>query len=374
MAAPWEDHNKHGKFYRNVEGLDRPWLPSPVSSEVASGPSDMYPYPYDARWRPPTAPPLKVHYIGAHRRNLMTRWLLRLLRRDRMNLVHEIPMYHPYELDPPMPRYPPIPLSEWKAWGYYARPNINGMHVHNQTPRLQTTMHIDIEELYYALRGSKPGKDGQQLEHPERWVPGIHHPALPSRPQTWKRPELNAPLPFPWECYLNPWLSHNDGGVPCAVGWDLGVHPDTMWINPQDGPFATLSDPDKHQPATFPFVTHLVVNSLHLDGRPLPFQRIIIVNMDGICCIDVFMGVYEHFQKRVLREEYDTWDQSVRDEATSVNRYRAHHQKRRVTDILRCDRLGHNCMFDGLSVNPDRHGWILHVVREHHFPRRPTRI
>ncbi len=150
MAASLADHNKHGKFYRNVESLDRRWLPSPVSSEVASMPSDMYPYPYDARWRPPTAPPLKVHYIGrTQQRNLMTRWLQRLLResrsvfwstntaevvedRNRMDLVHEIPMYHPYELDPPMPRYPPIPLSEWKAWGYYARPNINGIHVHNQ--------------------------------------------------------------------------------------------------------------------------------------------------------------------------------------------------------------------------------------------------
>ncbi len=249
-------------------------------------------------------------------------------------------------------------------------------------------MHIDIEELYYALRGLNPGThftalslqlechcsiDGQQIEHPERWVPGIRHPALPSRPQTWKRPELNARLPFPWECYLNPWLTHNDGGILCAVGWDVGVHPDTIWINPQDGPLAPLSDPDKHQPATFPFVTHLVVNSLYLDGRPLPLERIIIVNMDGICCIDVFMGLHEHFQKRVSREEYDNWDQSVRDEATSVNRYRVQHQKRRVTDILRCDRLGHNCMFDGLTVNPDRHGWILHVTREHHFPRRHTR-
>lgn len=41
----------------------------------------------------------------------------------------EIQLMDPDELAPPPS--PPIPLSEWKAWGYYAYPLISGGHVRN---------------------------------------------------------------------------------------------------------------------------------------------------------------------------------------------------------------------------------------------------
>lgn len=40
-----------------------------------------------------------------------------------------IEQYDPVELEPIVS--PPIPLSDWKAWSYYARPCVNGVEVDN---------------------------------------------------------------------------------------------------------------------------------------------------------------------------------------------------------------------------------------------------
>ncbi|KIY67432.1 hypothetical protein CYLTODRAFT_293505 [Cylindrobasidium torrendii FP15055 ss-10] len=361
MGSLYDLYNLHGNEYRQVRDLNHPWTPSPTSSVVVL-PNEIYALPYDESWQPPRAEPLRLHIPKQNDKNTQRRGhrLLRRIRkafkRDTGFETYEIPMYHPFELNPPMPRYAPVPFSEWKAYGYYASPVLNGVHVLNETPRLPPTSTPSTpEDLFEQLRS--PGG----TPHPERWIPGTRHPALPPRPSRWKRPDPSRPLPFPWELYLNPWLSHSDSSA-SRIRWNIGSFPDTIWMN-LSSPVIPLATPDFRQPATYPFVSHLHINGLKVNGQPTKTWYTDIHNPDGIVALDVFWGIYNCFNKVVDIREYNAWEPHVRQEAHQVLQFRLRNNfPSRGEDVIRRrDYLGWNYLFDGLSVNGQ--GWTLHVVR-----------
>ena len=71
----------------------------------------------------------------------------------------------------------------------------------------------------------------------------------------WQTPHPDSPLAFPWECVLNPFLVHSPLGR-ALVTYDVGLDP-TSIVYSETGPDITipLSEADRAQPATYPFVT-----------------------------------------------------------------------------------------------------------------------
>ncbi|KAK0506004.1 hypothetical protein EDD18DRAFT_1121635 [Armillaria luteobubalina] len=333
----FDDYNRHGGFYR-------PAIPLPSEQ------------PFQAPLKIPPAPPfiIKTRYydVRAHDRNKLVRLIRHILRLDYIVVKREIPMYHPLELDPPVPRYPSVPLSEWKAWGYYAWPSVNWW----VSPAPQISVEIDPIEMYNALKSPK-GK-----HHPERWIPGQRLPGLPPRPTRWKRPQPGAPLPFPWECQLNPWLVHSKDTI-APVFWDITASVEIMMMN-LDDKCIFLGAPDRAQPATWPFVTHLLINAIMFNGEYLVNWPIMVVNLNGVCCGDIFIGIYDTFQQYVSAAEFDNWSPEVQEEAKRTHRIRRDKdfEQHEESALRRCDYFGRYHFFNGLELNPDRQGWILHLV------------
>ena len=127
----------------------------------------------------------------------------------------------------------------------------------------------------------------------------------------------------------------------------------------------SLSDADRCQPATYPFVSHLVITSVHVEDHPVHSWRIMVINKEGITCDDVFKSILESYDKEVGEVEYASWDYAVQEGARAVNAWRQQKQYDVAAGdvIRRRDYLGWNYMFDGLTVNPNHFGWTLHLAR-----------
>jgi hypothetical protein len=119
-----------------------------------------------------------------------------------------------------------------------------------------------------AVFNSLVGPNG--TPHPERWVPNLQHPALPPRPDLpgWQTPRVGSPLPFPWECVLNPFLVHSPAGRP-PVTFDVGYDTSCLLYS-ETGPDITipLSEADKAQPATYPLLTIMEIREVADDPAP----------------------------------------------------------------------------------------------------------
>ncbi|SJL05853.1 uncharacterized protein ARMOST_09189 [Armillaria ostoyae] len=352
----FDDYNRHGGFYRPVKDLLAPWTPSPLRPAVPLPSEQSSQTPLKIPPAPPYIIKTRYYDVRAHERSRLVRLIRHVLRLDYKVVKREIPMYHPLELDPPVPKYPSVPLSDWKAWGYYAWPSVNGGFVCNQSPAPQISVEIDPTEMYNALKSPKGN------HHPERWIQGQRLPGLPPRPTRWKRPQRGTPLPFPWECQLNPWLIHSKNSV-APVFWDITASVEIMMMN-LDTSVVFLGAPDRAQPATWPFVTHLLINAIMVNGECLDNWPIMVVNLNGICCGDVFVGIYDTFQQYVSAEEFDSWPAEVQEEAKRTHRIRRDKdfEQHEESALRRCDYFGRYHFFNGLELNPDRQGWILHLV------------
>ncbi|KAF4586911.1 hypothetical protein EYR40_010928 [Pleurotus pulmonarius] len=246
-----------------------------------------------------------------------------------------------------------VPLPEWKAYGYYACPRVNGVVVRNSSPTAETP-DVDIQEMFDSLRDV----DG---DHPERWISGTQHPALPPRPTRWKEPNPQDPLPFPWECQLNPFLEHRLFG-PMSLWFDVREDPSMLCYGTVDT-MIPLSPADRMQPATYPFLTHMFINAIGDDPIQPFLWPFMVRNPKGIKCEDVYNAVYENFQEYVSQSEYDDWPQVRQVQCTQS--YGARHSSRAnresgfVEGIRRVDYLGDNIMFRGLEPNPNIDGWVM---------------
>ncbi|KAK2467967.1 hypothetical protein APHAL10511_000262 [Amanita phalloides] len=241
----------------------------------------------------------------------------------------------------------PLALWEWKAWGYYARPWINGVWVHNYPPRqnLYVFEDIDVNEIADSLI------DPDRSVHPERWIPGIQHPSLPPRPRRW----FSDPGPYrPWQCQLNPYLRRKVVGVP-PLFWDMGTTPDAA-VHGHSLIATPLLPPDRVQPATWPMTTEFRISAL-ADDVELAWP-ILIRNRNGVTVQDVLVWIYRNFQEYISDDEWGMWPMYLRE--ITITSYG---KRNGVDGLKRIDRLGFHSMFRGLEPSPDGDSWYLFVGR-----------
>lgn len=193
----------------------------------------------------------------------------------------------------------------------------------------------------------------------DRWIEGQTHGALPPRPRRWQIPTPGVPLPFPWECQINPFLYHAQFGD-SPLAWNVGFRPITILFNTDEQLVVPLDEPDTQQPATHPFVTHMYINAVSDDPAPKFRWPIMIKNINGIKCRDVFQGIYDNFQEFVAIEELQSWGLGRQEQA-----HAAHNRRRVMFDLShdcamrRIDYFGNHTMFRGLEPNPNKEGWVL---------------
>jgi hypothetical protein len=200
----------------------------------------------------------------------------------------------------------------------------------------------------------------------DQWIPGTKHPALPPRPERWKFPKQGEPLPFPWECQLNPFLVHHQFGA-SSLTWDIANDLFGILFNNPNEVTIPLDLPDRMQPATWPFVTHMWINAVADDPAPAFSWPIMVENPHGVLCEDVFAALYKTLHQYVSPTEVDRWTWIKQEEAHAALLQRVRQQRMNGEeideDMRRVDYFGRHCMFRGLSSNPNKEtpGWVLHI-------------
>ena len=262
-------------------------------------------------------------------------------------------------------------MDEWKAWGYYACPRIDGLEVRNYRQSVHCQRFITLLTQHYSyIASTTPPPPSLTLQealallrspggsvHPDHWIPGFVHPSLPPRPSRWIEPKPGEPLPFPWECQLNPFLQHLPYGPP-PLCWNLGKAPSAVMFGQTEAAIP-LSTADKCQPATWPFVTHMYINGLAEDPMPTFRWPIMVYNPRGITCGDVFETIYQNFQEHVAVSEYQSWE-DIRQKPASLA-FEARNGAIHNDKLRRVDVLGTHHMFRGLAPHPNREGWTMFV-------------
>jgi hypothetical protein len=272
---------------------------------------------------------------------------------------------------------PQVSLAEWRAFAEHSRPIVNGVGVHNTfserpapirifsnaffltapspTPYRNIDLdELDLEELFQSLRS--PGGH----THPELWIPGIRHPSLPPPPIGWPLPRPGEPLPFPWECQVNPFLQHAVCG-PAPVYWNIRAGDLAILYGGPMNVTIPLTPADLAQPATCPLLTHMYVSGLALADARFPW-KFMVVNPAGIRVRDVFTAILENFQHFVFRTEYEQW--SVARQRHAELEWVMRGGPEMQDGLRRIDYLGGQLCFRGIAPNPDRTGWVLFVGAE----------
>jgi len=260
---------------------------------------------------------------------------------------------------------PYVSPNLWKAYGYWARPIVNHVLVHNATPGPIAPSSVDPLAVFNSLIGP------HGTPHPERWIPHLQHPALPPRPNLpgWQTPHIGSPAPFPWECALNPFLVHSSVGR-APVTFDVGLDPSGV-IYSETGPDITipLSEADRAQPATYPLLTTMEIMDVADDTVPRFPWPMWVQNDRGITVQDVFEAISYNFSLHVSGDEFASWDERRQAQAgaaywSKVIRNQAIHPHRAVNNdgLKRVDYLGDRVMFRGLEPSPRMDGtWMLFV-------------
>lgn len=344
------------KQSRNISSLDTVWLPSVDSFEGDSAIKGQQ----DGR---------NLVYSPNYRRDRGTtdasgRAIARVLRALRRFISRSPEEMHREEHEPDVGRpiyknASRIPPGEWQAFAAYSRPTVNGVDVHNTftpspTPYRDVDLdEVDLDEVFASLR--TPGGI-----HPERWIRGIEHPSLPPPPTGWTLPGPGEPLPFPWECQLNPFLEHAVCG-PAPVYWDIRSGGLTILYGGPVDVAVPLSAADLAQPASHPLLTHMFISGLALTDARFPW-KFMVVNTTGIRVRDVFTAIIENFKHFVFLKEYERWS-STRQKRAELE-WRLRGGELTQDGLRRIDYLCGQLFFRGLAPNPDRTGWVLYVGAE----------
>ncbi|KAG5651295.1 hypothetical protein H0H81_009148 [Sphagnurus paluster] len=364
---------QHGGWYRPINDLESLWRGSPELDKPKKSPYGLViqnatpprtPLPLQQPPPPlkiarPTAPPIEQPPPSPVRRRRIT--IARAIHRlaDKIARVPEhealqlvpIPRVRREEKDK---RAEDVPLKDWKAWGYYAYPKLHGHYIQNFPPEPDIPPSIDAEEVFQNL------KDDDNIIRPERWIRGLQHPALPPRPERWVPHRKQNPLPFPWNCQLNPFLQHITFGRP-HLDWDISAPSAECYMGRTDNKvLIPLSPADKAQPATYPFVTHMYINALADDPYPEHFWPFYVVNEHGVTVKDVLDKVYENFQEYLSVVEFQ-WEGSYHRQNAARVAFEVRWGHTRGQQARRLDVLGTHCMFRGLEPHPNREGWTMFV-------------
>ncbi|KAJ7893550.1 hypothetical protein B0H13DRAFT_2037422 [Mycena leptocephala] len=330
---------------RNIDNFNSPWLPSPDSF---IGHNAALPRSKTVR--------NAVEMYAATRQTTPGRNIGRLFR----SLCGFNTCANQYNDDQKFKQIAHVPLSQWRAFAAYSRPTVNGVDVHNTftpSPTPYRTIdldEIDPEEVFASLR-SPSGNI-----HPERWIRGLQHPSLPPPPTDWPLTSPSEPLPFPWECELNPFLKPAVCG-PAPVYWNIRSGKLAILYGGPNDVSIPLSQPDLAQPATRPLVTHMYINGVACTDAGFPWKSM-VVNSAGICVRDVFNAIMDNFQHYVFRSEYQKWSQARQKRAELEWALRGGPETQ--DGLRRLDYLCGQLCFRGLEPSRDRTGWVLYVGSE----------
>ncbi|KAF9218688.1 hypothetical protein BS17DRAFT_790881 [Gyrodon lividus] len=363
---PWPDN---GGIYRGVENFNTPWVASPALHHIMTFKTPTFDgFPWD---------PSFIHDENAEEKRIRLkreqaarRIIKSERRREKCSKFWGSLKDLFFDEDDKKGKklssltMPFVPNERWKAYGYWARPIVNDVQVRNATPRPLPPITIDPENIWKSLRGPN------NSPHPENWPARLQHPALPLRPQEWSTPQPGALMPFPHEAQLNPYLQHRYMG-PHPICFDIGRHPSGIVYDTHESATIPLDPADFAQPATYPFVTHMHIVGIADDPLPNFPWPIMVRNMQGITCADVFQAISSNFQEHVTTDEYNSWT-GRRRELTA----RAYHRRVRIPldwtrpdevpgpndGLRRIDYMGDKVMFRGLEASPLKDGtWLMFV-------------
>ncbi|KAJ7744200.1 hypothetical protein B0H16DRAFT_995771 [Mycena metata] len=340
---------------RNIAKLNSAWIPPADSAGLAA--------PFSARVHTiyPATQAVYASKASLPARNLrrMFRGLRRFISREDeggVEYTEDHALYYPCKAAEAEESV----LSDWHAFGIYSRPMVNRVEVHNTftpspTPyRVINLDEVDPEEVFRSLLS--PGGN----VHPELWIRGLEHPSLPPRPTGWPLPTPGKPLPFPWECELNPFLVRTDCG-PAPVYWNIRSSELAILYGGPIDVSVPLSGADLAQPATRPFVTHMYISGLALAESGFPW-KFMIKNVNGTRVRDVFRAIMDNFQEHVSRAEFEGWTPERQRRVDLEWKMRG--GQRAGDGVRRVDYLCGQLCFRGLSWNQDRTGWVLHAGPE----------
>ncbi|KAG5642346.1 hypothetical protein DXG03_002970 [Asterophora parasitica] len=367
---------QHGGFYEPIDDLSTPWVGSPIIDKPQTAPYAFISSPAHPKPRPlpppTTAPEIEpavetTEPYAASRANRGRRVISRALRKLADMIAKEDKPIRPspVPVEPQREKYmeeepEEVPLRDWKAWGYYAYPKLHGFYIKNFPPEKNIPPSVDVEEVFESLLDRSNPE--QIVVRPERWIRGLEHPALPPRPKRWVPHRKGDPLPFPWECQLNPFLQHIAFGRP-PLDWDISDPSSNCFMGRTDTPgLIPLSDADKAQPATYPFVTHMYINSMADDPYPDQFWPFFVNNENGITVKDVLDAVYMNFQEYLSIVEFVSWEHSAFHKQNAARiAFEARWGHLRGQQARRLLIFGTHCMFRGLEPHPNREGWTMFV-------------
>ncbi|KAH9937966.1 hypothetical protein B0H21DRAFT_825351 [Amylocystis lapponica] len=262
--------------------------------------------------------------------------------------------------------------ADWRAYGYWARPRVNGVTVDNATPSSipPNLSRREVEMVARSLRG--PGGS----VHPKNWIPRVRHPALPPRPSLWPMP---PPSPYPplraSDLQLNPFLEHRLFGRPPII-FDLRSHTHLAMLGemaPEPGDPSPLrlyfvpTGPNGAQPATYPGVSRMRVTSLADDTFPIfpwPFTVRSQHSSLPVSVHDVMNALIANFEERMEQYEIDALssEQQQRTERAfweRVNTMYSGYFPNPDRGFTRIDYLGDKRFFRGLEPDPDGEGFML---------------
>ncbi|KAG5339230.1 hypothetical protein C0989_005144 [Termitomyces sp. Mn162] len=326
-------YNQYSGYYRSIEQLSTPWVASPEVDQ----PRRLVPFDFPGLESTSQSAEVLADYKLANKIN----GEITVGNLNAQPAVNETAVGSDE-----------IASRDWKAWAYYACPRLHrdGGYVKNHPPVLHLPPNVNVEEVYRDL------KDDSGNFHPERWIRGLQHPALPPRPERWKEHPKGAPLPFPWQCQLNPLLQHLTFDKP-PLDWDIHYYPSgRCYLGRTGNSIIPISDPDKAQPATYPFVTHMYINSLADDPYPEHFWPFYVINEHGVTVGDVLETIWKNFQQYISRSEFDSWANLLNRQQTASFAVKMRGLR---AEARRIDILGTQCLFKGLEPHPNHEGWSM---------------
>ncbi|OCH94008.1 hypothetical protein OBBRIDRAFT_216325 [Obba rivulosa] len=358
--------------------INRPWQPSPDHEPLSLPATDLRPVVPD----PP--PGWELSYreeenrspqvdVDPFKRRSLRSWLSSRVKslRTRSHTAQGDAIASASARSPEEKHPGPTP-ADWRAYGYWARPKVNGVVVNNATPPIQPRelSPEDIELAFASLRGQEGSP------HPANWQARIEHPSLPPRPSLWPTPPSSPhPTLRTTELELNPFLEHRLFGQP-AITFDLrgAAHAvfigdfDPPWPNPEQP--AVLFETDGAngcQPATYPGVSELRIVALADDplGHFLwPFTVVPHHPSLPVLVKDVIEAILANFNEFMTKEEFNGLSDGRKEQLMTTywsRVFKMVNGKIPGADdgLRRTDYLGESRFFRGLEPMKDGSGFVL---------------
>jgi hypothetical protein len=223
---------------------------------------------------------------------------------------------------------------------------------------------MELDDIFHSLVGPNDSP------HPERWIPGLIHPALPPRPTLWDAGA--ASFPFIWDYHLNPFLQHRVVGY-SPVYFHIASTPGAVYHRlPLTRNLTVPLWPEElAQPATYPFLKDMHIKNIADDDSTNPFPWPMIVhNSDGVLLRDIFAAISENFSQYVAQEEFSHWTEERKKTAKRAYRARVAIANTSLdpfippshdnTGLRRVDYMGERVLFRGLEPSPEQDGtWVM---------------